>query len=384
MKKSMKKNFLIFSVLYLILLLTPLINLKIQKSIPTLTINYNKSVKNKPTITTTKNISNKNLLSKKEKSQLKELSNIISAAKTTSNPLNIEHTFHSDGYFNILNIQTGNIDHIPEKDYVIGAVCAEMPPNFHPEALKAQAISAHTYALKMREEQKKHPDPSLNGADFSADPTNWKKYVTKEIAEKKFANKFNEYWAAITSATNDVIDIIMLYNNEPIIAAYHAISSGKTESANNIWGGEAPYLLPTESYGDDLAPDYETTLTLTTNEVKKILLDNYPSLHLPPEPSKWFENIKRSNSSSVLSVTIDDTEISGNKIRNLFNLRSLNFNVLYNNPKHTFTFTVKGYGHGVGLSQYGANYMAKNGSSFDEILKHYYSNISFAYVSNIN
>lgn len=384
MKKLTKKNFLIFSVLYLILLLPPLINLKIQKSIPISTIYSTKLIKNKLTKKITKNNRQQNSLSSKEKSQLKELSNIISTAQTDVTPLNIEHTFNSDGYFNILNLQTGNIDHISEKDYVIGAVCAEMPPTFHPEALKAQAISAHTYALKMREEQKNHPDPSLNGADFSADPINWQKYVTKDIAEKKFANKFDEYWSAIASATNDVKDIIMLYDNQPIIAAYHAISSGKTESAHNIWGGEAPYLLPTESYGDNLAPDYETTLTLTANKVKEILLDHYPSLHLPPDPSKWFENIKRSSSNSVLFVVLDNTELSGNKIRNIFNLRSLNFNVLYNNQKHIFTFIVKGYGHGVGLSQYGANYMANNGSSFDEILKHYYSNISFAHVSNIN
>ena len=324
---------------------------------------------------------NKNSLKTKTK-QLDELSNIISEAKAKTKILE-NKTIKSDGYFDILNLKTGNIDRVSEKDYVIGAVCAEMPPTFHPEALKAQAVCAHTYALKMRQEQTKNPDPKLGGADFCADPINWKNYVTKEIAQKRFCDKFEEYWNIIKNASEEVIDIILLYQDEPIIAAYHAISSGKTEDAHDIWGGEAPYLVAKESFGDNLAPNYQTSASFLKKDVESILNNNFKDLNLSSqEPEDWFSEIKRSDSGSVLNININNNNISGTKIRSLFNLRSSNFKINYNKNNNIFEFIVKGYGHDIGLSQYGANYMANNGSDFKEILNHYYSNISFAKVCN--
>ena len=326
-----------------------------------------------------------------ERSQLEELSKIIQTAREEGNSrvdsLNnkkhniiteaIETVIKTDGYFDILNLKTGKIDRVSERDYVVGAVFAEMPPTFHEEALKAQAVSAHTYALKMRQEQLKKPTPSLSGADFSADPSSWNKYVTKDIAKKRYKDKFDEYWNLIESATNDVVDVVMLYEDEPIIAAYHAISSGQTESAADIWGGNAPYLVATKSFGDDLAPGYETTKSFSEKEIQEILKKNFPQVCLSSDPNKWFEKITRTESGTVLKITLGDFEMSGTKLRNLLDLRSANFMINYDKNKNSFDFFVKGYGHDVGLSQYGADYMAKNGSRFDEILKHYYSGVYF-------
>lgn len=408
----MKKNFIIFFIIYIILASTPLVTvlqnpISIKTSLSKINENNvnnnvleNQSKNHKQpqiykSISKIKKLKQKTEPEKIEKSQIKELDNLIMAAKNYNNievkPKNqatgdssLNKTIDSDGYFEILNLQTGKIEHVSEKDYVIGAVCAEMPPTFHPEALKAQAVSAHTYALKMKKEQQQNPDPDLKGADFSADPLNWKKYVTKEIAQKKFGDKFEQYWGKIFSAVNDVTDIVMLYDDEPIIAAYHAISSGITESANVIWGGDAPYLKATESYGDNLAPNYETKVCISADKAKHILTQNYPDLKLSSSPSKWFNDVTRSASGSVLNVNLENSDISGTKIRTLFDLRSANFIVNYDSENNNFEFTVKGYGHDIGLSQYGADYMAQNGSDFKEILNHYYADITFAKVSKIS
>ncbi len=408
----MKKKFIIFFIIYIIIASTPLVTVlqnpisiktflsKINENNVNNNILENQSKNHKQpqmykSISKIKKLSQKTEPEKIEKSQIKELDNLIIAAKNYNNievkPKNqatedssLNKTIDSDGYFEILNLQNGKIEHVSEKDYVIGAVCAEMPPTFHPEALKAQAVSAHTYALKMKKEQQQNPDPDLKGADFSADPLNWKKYVTKEIAQKKFGDKFEQYWGKIVSAVNDVTDIVMLYDDEPIIAAYHAISSGITESAHVIWGGDAPYLKATESYGDNLAPNYETKVCVSADKAKRILTQNYPDLKLSSSPSKWFNDVTRSASGSVLNVNLENSDISGTKIRTLFDLRSANFIVNYDSENNNFEFTVKGYGHDIGLSQYGADYMAQNGSDFKEILNHYYSDISFAKVSKIS
>ena len=408
----MKKNFIIFFIIYIIIASTPLVTVlqnpisiktslsKINENNVNNNILENQSKNHKQPqiykpISKIKKLKQKTEPEKIEKSQIKELDNLIMAAKNYNNievkPKNqatgdssLNKTIDSDGYFEILNLQTGKIEHVSEKDYVIGAVCAEMPPTFHPEALKAQAVSAHTYALKMKKEQQQNPDPDLKGADFSADPLNWKKYVTKEIAQKKFGDKFEQYWGKIVSAVNDVTDIVMLYDDEPIIAAYHAISSGITESAHVIWGGDAPYLKATESYGDNLAPNYETKVCVSADKAKRILTQNDPDLKLSSSPSKWFNDVTRSASGSVLNVNLENSDISGTKIRTLFDLRSANFIVNYDSENNNFEFTVKGYGHDIGLSQYGADYMAQNGSDFKEILNHYYADITFAKVSKIS
>lgn len=413
----MKKNFIIFFIIYIIIASTPLVTvlqnpISIKTSLSKINENnVNNNILEKQSknhkqhqiyksISKIKKLKQKTEPEKIEKSQIKELDNLIMAAKNYNNinynnievkPKNqatgdssLNKTIDSDGYFEILNLQTGKVEHVSEKDYVIGAVCAEMPPTFHPEALKAQAVSAHTYALKMKKEQQQNPDPDLKGADFSADPLNWKKYVTKEIAQKKFGDKFEQYWGKIFSAVNDVTDIVMLYDDEPIIAAYHAISSGITESANVIWGGDAPYLKATESYGDNLAPNYETKVCISADKAKRILTQNYPDLKLSSSPSKWFNDVTRSASGSVLNVNLENSDISGTKIRTLFDLRSANFIVNYDSENNNFEFTVKGYGHDIGLSQYGADYMAQNGSDFKEILNHYYADITFAKVSKIS
>jgi stage II sporulation protein D len=160
------------------------------------------------------------------------------------------------------------------------------------------------------------------------------------------------------------------------VAAYHAISGGVTEDAANIWTGSAPYLVPVESDGDRLAPGYESTVLIPTEELRKRLVKDYPAINLPEDPAAWFGAVRRTESGYVQEIEAGDITLHGKDIRLLLGLRSHNFEVLY--TERGFEFVVVGYGHGVGLSQHGADYMARQGAGYREILEAYYTGAEVA------
>lgn len=269
--------------------------------------------------------------------------------------------------FRILDRSTGEIREVAVKDYVQGAVCSEMPATFHLEALKSQAVSAHTWALYCQKQaQEKGSD-----YDFSADPSHWQGYVTKEQAQKRFGDSFEEYWAKITEATEAVWKEILLDpNGTPVVAAYHAISSGKTESAENVWGNALPCLTAVESKDDICAPGYEKAVSFSQAELQKILTAKFPQIVLPEDPLQWVNVTERSASGYVLSAQVGNQQMSGIELRELLGLRSSHFDIEVKDGN--FIFTAHGYGHGVGLSQYGADFMARQGKNYRDILMHYY------------
>ncbi len=268
----------------------------------------------------------------------------------------------------IKNASTGKNERMDLEDFVKGAVCSEMPATFHIEALKAQAVSARTWACYQQQWQEKHPDPKLSGADFQSDPDNWKGYVTKKQAKERFQDHFEEWWGLIAQAAEETKGQIMCWEDEPIAAAYHAISPGRTEDAYNVWGRSIPYLKPVPSRGDQLAPGYEETKTVSQQEMKE-LLKGFGAV-LGDDPSTWIKIESRSPGGFVLNMTVGGAAISGLNFREKCALRSSCFTIDYRNG--TFSITTQGYGHGVGLSQYGADFMARQGSSYQEILEHYY------------
>lgn len=282
----------------------------------------------------------------------------------------------SSGRFCILDRSSGEVLELSAGEYVRGALAAEMPPSFHPEALKAQAVAAHTYALYCQASQAEAPDPALAGADLSADPSRWEGYVTEEQARERFGENFDLYWGRLCEAAAAVENLVLVYEGEPIVAAYHAISAGETEAAANVWSHGLDYLIPVESPGDKLAPGFETVVSFSAGQTEDILKTAYPGLILPGDKREWLKVLSRSGSGYVLTADAGDIQVSGQDLRTLFGLRSSCFDLSY--TLDTFTFTVQGYGHGVGLSQYGADYMARQGSSFQDILAHYYSGSGLA------
>ena len=182
--------------------------------------------------------------------------------------------------FQILNLTSGKVDTVSRLDYIKGAICSEMPPDFHQQAMMAQGVASLTYAVHAALEQQQSPDPSLSGADFSADPQNWKGYVTQEQAKERYGDRFEQYWSKISQAAEAVENYILLYGESPIVAAYHSMSAGVTETAANVWSSDVPYLQPVESEGDLLAPDYETTAQFSAEEVSQRLAAEYPDCQL--------------------------------------------------------------------------------------------------------
>ncbi len=272
--------------------------------------------------------------------------------------------------FKILNLTTGEVETVSRRDYIIGAVTAEMPASFSVEALKAQAVAAHTYALRRRLNQQVEQDETLKGADFSADPSKLLGYMTEESARERFGETFDVYWGKITEACDEVLEKVLVYDSQPIVAAYHSMSAGKTEDATTVWKDGAPYLVPVESFGDTLAKNYEVETELAADEVQRLLTEKYVDIKLPTDKTKWFAVKDHTESGTVTELTAGDVTMTGQDARALFTLRSANFTVSYANK--AFTFTTLGYGHGVGMSQYGADYMARQGSTYEEILAHYY------------
>lgn len=266
---------------------------------------------------------------------------------------------------------TGKVVKMSQQEYVLGAVCSEMPPRFHVEAIKAQAVAAHSYALRCKRQEQASPDPALHGAYLRIDAAKRNGYVSEATVREMYGDKFDIWYPVVKEAVAEVSDQILVYGEEPIVAAYHAISAGTTEDAQNVWTGSADYLVPVESPGDRLAPDYETEASFTVEQARKCLKTAYADISLPNDASTWFADLTRSPSGYVTQAKVGDTVIPGQTLRNIFGLRSSYLDIACDGQ--SFTFTVTGYGHGVGMSQYGADYMARQGSGYAEILAHYYT-----------
>lgn len=262
--------------------------------------------------------------------------------------------------FKVLISSTNTVTEITADDYIFGVVAAEMPALYHEEALKAQAVCAYTFALwRQKENAEKEYDIT---DDFTVDQA----YISRQAALEKWGENAEEYTKKIEKAINDTKNLTITHNKEIILSVYHAISCGSTESAENIWGKDYPYLKTVSSAGDKLADNYISTVTVNFETLKTTFGETEQPLN------NCFTDFNRSEQGTVISLKVFGKEYSGSEVRKLLNLKSQNFEVAYS--EDGVTFTVYGYGHGVGLSQNGANYMANQGSTFKEILTHYYTN----------
>ena len=239
-----------------------------------------------------------------------------------------------------------NIDKELE-DYVVGVVAGEMPVDFPYEAMKAQAVAARTYALRV-----KKGDPDIRYKDID------QAYITVDRMKKMWGSSFEENYNKILSVVQATAGEILVYDNEPILAAFCSTTNGYTEECENVWTHDLPYLSSVRSIGDELSPYFSETKEISRSELKALT------------GSEGLTVTKRTKAGYVSQVKAGNKTYSGNKIRSLLGLRSTSFDIT--DKDNSVVITTKGYGHGLGMSQYGACYMANRGSTYKEILAHYY------------
>ena len=278
--------------------------------------------------------------------------------------------------FRVYNHKTKTVEVLSASDYIKRVVAAEMPASYHPEALKAQAVAAHTYAIKMKQQQAEAVTPSLNGADISTDPSTSQGYMSIEELKTFYGEQFEASYQKISNAVDAVINQVILYQEEPIAAAFHAISGGITEDAANIWGRSLPYLQPVLSDGDRLSSEYETKFTFSSDELKEKLSAAFGELTFSDNLQEWIIIKARTTSNSVKEVSVCGKTVSGSDLRSALGLSSAYFSLKIS--EENFIFNVQGKGHGVGMSQYGADHLARQGKTYDEILAYYYHDVTIA------
>lgn len=259
------------------------------------------------------------------------------------------------------------------QDYLTGVLFAEMDPEYEKEALKAQAVAAYTFYLYTKEQQQKNPDIALKGAFISDNPASYQAYLKSADAKEKFGANYSPYLEKITAAISEVKGVSITYKGEPILSVFHSYNSGATEDAKTIWGKAYPYLKSVTSEGDKLSPVVSELVTFTSDEIKeKLTKEN--ALSLEGDKAQWLGNIHQNEVGTVTSITFGGKEFTGVEMRKILGLKSANFTVQVKDDN--FTFTVNGYGHGVGMSQYGADYMARQGAGYKEILSHYFTGVT--------
>ena len=257
------------------------------------------------------------------------------------------------------------------EEYLPGVVAAEMPASFPEDALRAQAAAARSFILY----RTAHPpaDGVHDGVPLCNDPAHCKGYIPIE-GEAAAAAAFGGNWETalerVRQAAEDTDGVVLTYEGKPALAAFHAISGGRTESAEDVWGSPVPYLIEVDSPGEETAAKYLETVRFDRAELREMLLQAWPDAELGEDPETWLTDIRRTPAGMIQTASLGGIPVTGMELRRLLSLNSADFTLTAR--EDTVEITTRGYGHGVGMSQYGARAMALSGADWREILLHYY------------
>ena len=255
-------------------------------------------------------------------------------------------------------------------EYLRGVVRAEMPASFHPEALKAQAVAARTYTL-----YKLAGGGGHDGADICTDPACCQAWTAEDAARENWGSMAEDYETKIRAAVSETDGQTMFYGGKPILAAFHASSSGLTRLAGQVWQSDLPYLRPASSpeQGENI-PNYYSRAVFSAAEFRTAVLAACPEADLSGDLHLWLQNAVTDGAGNVDTLEVGGVRMRGSRLRGILGLRSACFDWAVEGGQ--LVFYVTGHGHGVGMSQYGANAMANGGADWQEILRHYYADIS--------
>lgn len=259
-------------------------------------------------------------------------------------------------------------EELPLKDYLWGVLAGEMPASYPEEALKAQVVASYSYLLHRQKMVADHPAQEFgHEGDICDNPAHCKACLLPEEA----AARYGEDWIEANSETLEkavdaVLGEALLYEEQPVNAVFHAMSGGVTEDAEDVWGAKVPYLQSVDSHWDENADDFSSKVEVPLADFKEILGQTDCTLGA----------VTLTQGGSVAQQVIGGKAYSGRELRSLFGLRSTRFTL--NLSEEEATFTVCGYGHQVGMSQYGAGILAEEGYTYQEILFYYYTGTNLA------
>ncbi len=263
----------------------------------------------------------------------------------------------------VFSASTGKITEMATEDYVFGAVCAEMPASYHKEALKAQAVASYTYMKWIKENS---DNPSSFGADITDSPATHQAFCTDEELREKWGTSYDIYYKKVKDAVDSVLFEYLSYENETAMTVFHAISPGDTHSSEEVWNSTVPYLKAVTAPGDKLSPDFTKTVTLTKAEFVSAFEGAEEN-----DSEMIFKSATKDKNGYTNKLSFTDKALSETDIRSAFSLPSPYFKLQEDGD--SFVFTVYGRGHGIGMSQYSADYMARQGNTYEEILSYFYS-----------
>lgn len=262
------------------------------------------------------------------------------------------------------------VEEILLEEYLIGVVLSEMPASFPMEAFKAQAVAARTFALRQIEGGKHEQ------WDLCADSSCCQAWSSREELEEKFGTQFEQVWGMAAQAVRQTLGQVMTYDGKLIDAVYFSCAGGRTEDAVAVWGSEVPYLQSVWSQEKDAGQAYESQVVMTRKEFCTKMAEIEPTLVLTGDAGQWFGQTTRTRGAGVSTMEIGGCLFSGTQLRSALGLRSTCFTVIV--EEGNIVFQVRGYGHRVGMSQYGAAAMALSGMDYQQILSHYYTGIELA------
>lgn len=255
---------------------------------------------------------------------------------------------------------------LPLEEYLAGVLLSEMPISFETEALKAQAVASRTFALRQMVGGKHE------GYDICSQSSCCQAWTSCRALQEKLGSQWQSCWERAEEAAAATAGQVLTYEGGLIDAVYFSCSGGRTEEAVAVWGGDVPYLQSVDSPGEEQAARFSSEVTVNLEEFRQTL----PEASLDGNPSSWFGSCSRTKGGGVDELVIGGQIYSGTELRKRFRLNSTMFEISVTD--HQIIFEVQGFGHRVGMSQYGANAMALAGSDYREILLHYYPDTELA------
>ncbi|GHU45417.1 stage II sporulation protein D [Clostridia bacterium] len=283
------------------------------------------------------------------------------------------------GIFLVYETKSEKVLSLSPADYLTGCLYAQIPVDYDMEALKAQAVASYTYALRVIRSGERNPKPEYRKKDdkgeevsvyLSNDLSVCQGYYTREQAKAAWGADYEKYYKNVRGAAEYGAGKIIIYNDEPIYAVYHRTSNGQTNSAADVWGRDFPYLRGVDSSWDRDTPNFTRINEMTDEQVRSLLTAANPQMRVPLSPGEWFTDAVQNGAGYVSSIKLGENLLSGGDVWRTLGINSTCFSITHSDG--VFAVSTRGIGHGVGLSQSGARYMAEKGYTAEEILAYYY------------